>query len=479
MDGDIGPEGRDGTCAPPPHNTAVEAALLGAILTNNRVFSQVADFLEPEHFFEPVHAWLFTLLGEWIDAGRKTSPLSLKHLADSETLCKPVGGSRYLYEMATTVVSVVDGRDYGETIHGLWCDRCALNIYEAASQHLSGAEAFTQTAAQRIEATIEQLSLLVETDGGDTGAKPFGQIVEATLLEIDRDRAGETPVGVATGFTDVDSIITALMPGDLTLIGARPGMGKTAFAGNVAMHAAARGEAVYFASLEMRDRQLARRHLGNAANIATHQLTGRRALDLTQCDIDVLQAVVRRSQELPLWIDDRAGLTVAAIGARARRLQRKSGLRLVVIDYLQLVRASVEAQRMGNRNDEVSDISNGLKNLAKRLDVPVLALSQLSRRVEERSDKRPMLYDLRDSGSLEQDADNVLFLYREQYYLEREKDDEGSPAAWGRVQERLATVRDSAEIIVAKQRQGPTGTALLHWNGELQRFGDIAIRGVG
>jgi replicative DNA helicase len=465
-----------GLAAAPPHNTEVEAALLGAILTNNRVFALVADFLEPDHFFEPVHGWLFMLLGEWIDAGRKATPLSLKHLADGEALFEPVGGSRYLYELATAVVSVVDGRDYGETVHGLWRDRCALAIYEAARGNLSGHDAYTQTAAQRIEATIEQLSLLVETDGGDTGAKPLGRIAEATLAEIDRDRAGDAPVGVATGFADIDAIVSALMPGDLTLLGARPGMGKTAFAGNLAVNAAMRGEAVYFASLEMRDRQLARRHMGNAAHIATHQLTGRRARELSQRDMEALQTVVRQAHDLPLWIDDRPGLTVAAIGARARRIQRKAGLRLIVIDYLQLICAGAEARRKGNRNDEVGDISVGLKSLAKRLDVPVLALSQLSRRVEERTDKRPMLFDLRDSGSLEQDADNVLFLYREQYYLEREKDDEGSPAAWERVQDRLAKVRDTAEIIVAKQRQGPTGTATLHWNGALQRFGDLSLR---
>ncbi len=417
------------------------------------------------------------LLGEWVDAGRKASPLSLKHLADAESLCEPVGGSRYLYELATSVVSVVDGRDYGETIHGLWRDRCALSIYEAARRQLSDVEAFKQTAVQRVETAIEQLSLLVETDGGDTGAKPFGRIAEDTLAEIDRDRSGDAPVGVATGFNDIDALITAMMPGDLTLLGARPGMGKTAFAGNVAENAARRGEAVYFASLEMRDRQLARRHMGNAANIATHQLTGRRARDLTQNDMDRLRRVAREGDSLPFWIDDRPGLTVAAISARAGRIQRKAGLRLIVIDYLQLVRASAEARYRGSRNDEVGDISGGLKNLAKRLDVPVLALSQLSRRVEERTDKRPMLYDLRDSGSLEQDADNVLFLYREQYYLEREKDEEGSPAAWDRVQERLAAVRDTAEIIVAKQRQGPTGSATLHWNGALQRFGDFAAHG--
>lgn len=456
-----------------PHNSEVEAALLGAILSNNRVFAQVADFLEPEHFYEPVHGWLFMLLAESIDAGKKASPLSLKHLADNETLLEPVGGGRYLYDLATAVVSVVDGRGYGETVHGLWCDRRALEIYDHARCDLAAGDAYTQTAAERIEGVIETLSLLVETDGGDTGAKPFARVAAETLEEIDRDRAGDSPVGVASSFADLDQIITALMPGDLTLLGARPGMGKTAFAGNVALAAAQRGETVYFASLEMRDRQLARRHMGNIANIATHQLTGRRAKELHQRDIEALQTVVREAEALPLWIDDRPGLSVAAIGARARRIQRKAGLRLIVIDYLQLVRASAEARRKSSRNEEVGDISGGLKNLAKQLDVPVLALSQLSRRVEERADKRPMLYDLRDSGSLEQDADNVLFLYREQYYLEREKEDDGTPAAWERTQERLAKVRDTAEIIVAKQRQGPIGTAVLHWNGEVQRFGNF------
>lgn len=457
----------------PPHNSEVEAALIGAVLSNNRVFAQVADFLEPDHFYEPVHGWLFMLLAEWIDAGKKASPLSLKYYADNEALLEPVGGGRYLYELATAVVSVVDGRDYGETIHGLWRDRRALEIYDHARCNLFAGDAYTETAAERIEGVIETLSLLVETDGGDTGAKPFARVAAETLAEIDRDRAGDAPVGVASSFTDLDQIITALMPGDLTLLGARPGMGKTAFAGNVALAAAQRGEAVYFASLEMRDRQLARRHMGNVANIATHQLTGRRAKELRQSDIEALQTVVREAETLPLWIDDRPGLSVAAIGARARRIQRKAGLRLIVIDYLQLVRASAEARRKGSRNDEVGDISGGLKNLAKQLDVPVLALSQLSRRVEERADKRPMLYDLRDSGSLEQDADNVLFLYREQYYLEREKDDDSTPAAWERTQERLAKVRDTAEIIVAKQRQGPIGTATLHWNGEVQRFTNL------
>jgi len=810
-----------------PHNIEVEAALIGAILSQNRVFTHVSDFLEPEHFFEPAYGWLYMTMAGWIDGGKKVSPVTIRHLIDGNAMFAQVGDDSYagnegqiLYELATGTVSVLNARDYGQTIHALHQDRVALGIYEDAANEIYEGTAHDGSSS-RVEDVIDGLSALVETDSDGGGLRHIADIAEEAVLEIDKDMRGESPVGVSTGITDLDKTMPGFMPGDLTILAARPGMGKsqtldcliktpdgwttmgdvkvgdrlashdgrpsqvegvfergerevfritfsdgrstracadhlwtvhnrkwqesrtistqqigdllqkpgyrnriwvdrvsgnfgheehlpvdpwflgtiigngnltdgtvrfstsdaetlwrvtkcadecgmkltfagaydyriinkegshqkgtqgvvpsplmeklkrlglaekrsegkfipdvylnagkesrlellrglmdtdgwveksgslrystssgrladnvsdlvrslgglcsikikhpiytykggrkngllhfhcnirhvdpkslvrlhrkrerarqsncprlnvvsvvpdgndhtrcikvshpdglyitddyivthnTALAGNITEYAAANHGPVAFFSLEMRDLQLARRQMAALARVDSKLLFGRNAQQMSMDQFAAIQATVERCRNLPVYIDDTAYLTVAALTARAKRMQRREGLGLIVVDYLQLVRATTEDRRKNNKVAEISGISAALKATAKSLDVPVLALSQLSRNVESRTDKRPMLSDLRDSGSIEQDADNVLFLYREEYYLQVAlRGHNPGTTAYANAKDRLEEVEGKGEIILSKQRNGPVGVVNVKWEGEYQRFSD-------
>lgn len=451
----------------PPQNVEVEAALLGTILSNNRVFEQVAAMqLSPEHFHEPLHALIYSAAGDLIDSGKRADPITLRHhFADNDERA-------YLGEIAASVIDATAAPQYAETIIFLHRARAAIGVAEILQEALYKDGDDSNHA---IEAGIEGLSRLVETDSHKSGMRPLSAVHKDTLAEIERDRKGETPAGIMTGLSALDRILN-LMPGDMTVLGARPSMGKTGLALCLAEHCARNHGPVAFFSLEMRDLQLARRQLAGQTDIATQRLTGRRARDLSQGDFTALVDAAQRCKGLPLMIDDTAYLTVATIYARAKRLQRRMGLSLIIVDYLQLLQASREARAKRNDTSEVSEHSLGLKNIAKRLGVHLIALSQLSREVEKRANKRPMLSDLRQSGSIEQDADNVAFLYREEYYLEREMaqndrhTDDESLAKYMKASGRRDGVKGIAEIIVPKQRQGPTGSCEVHFDADTQRF---------
>jgi replicative DNA helicase len=466
-----------------PHNLEAEQALLGAILINNEALNQVAAFLTPEHFYLPVHGRIFTAVLKMTERGQIASPVTLKHFFDNDDSLSDVGGAQYLARLAGSAVTIINAEHYGRAIYDLAMRRELIAIGEDMVNEAYDAS-LDESATEQIENSEQKLFNLAEEGGAEGGFRAFHQPVRGALDMITQacKRDGQLS-GVTTGLRDMDKLLGGLHSSDLIILAGRPGMGKTALATNIAFNAARafrqvkdeqgnvvaeQGAKVGFFSLEMSAEQLATRVLAERAEISSEKL---RKGELKDSEFS---QVVRASQEiesLPIFIDDTPALTVAGLRARARRLKRQHGLSLVVVDYLQLMRPG-SSVRLNNRVQEVSEITQGLKALAKELNVPVLALSQLSRAVEQRDDKRPQLSDLRESGSIEQDADVVMFVYREQYYLQRKQPEDGTTehAEW---MERMERVHNLAEVIVAKQRHGPTGKVELFFNEYLTLFKDF------
>jgi replicative DNA helicase len=454
-----------------PHNVEAEQALLGAILLGNAAYQRVAEFLRPEHFADPLHGKLFADVAKLIDRGQAVNALSLKTYAESDVDLKAVGGPAYLAGMMAASVHVLDAAATGQAIRDLAIRRKLIAVANDAL-----ATAYTPephlTAADQIEGLERELYSLA---GGATSAGgfwQFNQLLTRTVATAESAHARDGKLtGVATGLTALDRLLGGLHKSDLIVLASRPSMGKTALATNIGFnaakaHRAERGEDgqlrtvsgahVGFFSLEMSGEQLVTRILAEQAGVPSERV---RRGQLNNAEMDRLFDVAKSLEGLPLHVDEAPATSISGLRARARRLKRQRGLDLIVVDYLQLC----ESSRKDGRVQEVSEITRGLKTLAKELDVPVLALSQLSRKVEDRTDKRPQLSDLRDSGSIEQDADVVMFVYREEYYLER-----GSAAD----RARLAAVAGLAEVHIAKQRHGPTGIAYLRFDGPTTRFSD-------
>ncbi len=474
----------------PPHNTEVEAALLGAILTNNRAFEQVADFLRPDHFFEPVHGRIYETITKLVERGQVASPLTLKHFFDGDEALAEVGGTDYLYEMATAVISVVNAADYGKTVHDLYLKRSLIGLGEDVvnGAYENDIEISATDQIEQIEQRLYDLATTGETERGAITLKDAA--LEAVNMAEQAFKRDSHVVGVTTGLDMLDRKLGGLHESDLLILAARPSMGKTALATNIAFNAAkaSRDEAenpekeggggvVLFFSLEMSSEQLATRILSEQSEIPSDRI--RRG----EVKTDEFTRFVTASQEMhriPLLIDDTPALSISAVRTRARRAKRQhGGLALVIVDYLQLLQPPT-GRRNDNRVQEIGEISRGLKTLAKELEVPVLALSQLSRQVENREDKRPQLSDLRESGSIEQDADVVMFIYREEYYLEKAEPIHNAEEARDRFEdrvarwnERIADVRNTASVIIAKQRHGPVGAIDLYFDGSLTRFADL------
>ena len=477
----------------PPHNIEVEAALLGAVLTNNRAFERVSDFLQAEHFFAPVHGRIFGAAVKLIERGQVASPLTLKHFFDNDAALEDVGGAAYLYELATAVVSVVNAAEYGRLVHDLYLKRALIGLGEDLVND-AYANDIEVTAVDRIEIAEQQLYDLATTGEAERGSVTLQEAATVAVNMAEKAFKRESHVvGITTGLDQLDRKLGGLHPSDLIILAGRPSMGKTALATNIAFNAARAAQkaaqktdggpdnseagCVLFFSLEMSAEQLATRILSEQSELPSDRI--RRG----EVNSDEFSRLVRASQEVhrvPLIIDDTPALSISAVRTRARRTKRQQGgLALVVVDYLQLLQGS-PGGRAENRVNEIGEISRGLKTLAKELEVPVLALSQLSRQVENREDKRPQLSDLRESGSIEQDADVVMFIYREEYYLEKGEPihnmDEARDRFEDRVarwQERIADVRNTASVIIAKQRHGPTGTIDLYFDGSLTRFADL------
>ena len=473
----------------PPQNLEIEQALLAALLFRNETYNSIADFLRAEHFAQGVHGRIYAAIGTLIERGQVANPLTLKGIFDQDEALQQAGGAQYLLRLAESVVTTVNVLDYGRIVYDLFLRRQLIGIgdemvIDAVSHDLQ------RDARTQIEGAEKKLFDLATAGNYEGGFRPFEEaLTEAILMaEAAFKRSGRT-TGIATGFTDLDRLLGGLHPSDLIVLAGRPSMGKTALATNIAFHAARNyrplrksdgtieaedGAVVGFFSLEMSGEQLATRILSEESKVPSDRI---RRGDVSHDDFDRFVQASHLLAKIPLYLDDTPALTIGALRTRARRLQRKFGLNLVIIDYLQLLRGSGEGTASENRVQEISEITRGLKALAKELNLPVLALSQLSRQVENREDKRPQLSDLRESGSIEQDADVVMFVFREEYYLSRseptrrpDESDEKFNDRYERWRERLEEKTGLAEIMVAKQRHGPIGTKTLRFDGATTKF---------
>jgi replicative DNA helicase len=475
----------------PPSNLAAEQALLGALLANNKAYERVSDFLAPEHFADPVHGRIYQAIQRRIEAGQLADVVTLRAEFEHSGLLDEVGGPAYLAQLLSAMVGIINAGEYGRVIYDAYLRRQLIELGEVMVNRAFGAEPELDAKAQ-IEAAEQALfDLSREGSAGEGGFIPFERALVAAIQHA--ERAFTSPGGVAgltTGLRDLDAKLGGLHPSDLVIIAGRPGMGKTALATKIAYGAArailrqARekdpnavphgGVAIF--SLEMSADQLATRLLAEQARISGDRI---RRGEISQRDFDRFVEVSRELAALPLWIDDTPAITISALRTRCRRLKRTKGLDLVVVDYLQLMRPAPGSQPE-NRVLEISMITQGLKAIAKELAVPVIALSQLSRQVESREDKRPQLADLRESGSIEQDADVVMFVYRDEYYLQQRQPKElnfNNPEKFQEAMEKwqkdMEQAHNKAELIIAKQRHGPTGTIRLFFEAEFTRFGDL------
>jgi replicative DNA helicase len=465
-----------------PSNIEAEQALLGAILVNNDAYYRVSDFLEAAHFFEDLHRRIFEVTSSLIKAGKVATPITLKTFLGDQDL----GGvtvSQYLARLAAEATTVINAEDYGRTVYDLAIRRSLIGIGEDVVNMAYDAPV-EASPREQIEEAERRLYELAETGRYDGGFQRFGDAL-TTALDMAAaafKRDGKLS-GLATGLSDLDRMMGGMQSSDLLILAGRPGMGKTALATNIAFNVArayegekqpdgsvktVNGGIVGFFSLEMSAEQLATRIIAEQSGVASYKI---RRGDIREEDFFRITGVAREMQAMPLYIDQTGGLSIAQLAARARRLKRQRGLDLLVVDYLQLLSG---ANKKGeNRVQELTEITTGMKALAKELNVPILALSQLSRQVESRDDKRPQLSDLRESGSIEQDADVVLFVFREEYYLKNKKPREGTQEHldW---QLEMDKVHGRAEVIIGKQRHGPTGTVDLQFDAEVTRFSNLA-----
>ena len=474
-------EGGEDTSSPHyrilPHNLEAEQGLLGALLVNNRAMEKVGDFLKSTHFFLPAHQRIFESLNTLIERGQSASPVTLKNYFEKDEDLRDVGGAEYLADLAANAMSVINAYDYGKTIYELHLRRELVNLGEEvvndAYEH--NLETDAQATIEKAESRLFTLAESGEVKGGFTTLRDS----VVTAIEM-AERAYKTEghvTGVGVGLTDMDKKLGGLQKSDLLILAGRPSMGKTALATNMAFNAAKKyaqsggkeGGIVGFFSLEMSADQLATRILADASGISGDAI---RKGNIKQDDFRKFVEASQTLSQVPLYIDDTPALSIGAVRTRARRLKRQHGLDVLVIDYLQLLRGNGSKQGLDNRVQEVSEITRGLKAIAKELEIPVLALSQLSRQVENREDKRPQLSDLRESGSIEQDADVVMFVYREEYYLSRAEPEPGTEKhmQW---QERMDKAHNIGECIVAKARHGPIGTVQMYFNPDLTRFSDL------
>lgn len=464
-----------------PHNLSAEQGLLGSLLRNNRAYEKIAEFLRPEHFANVVHGRIYEALGRLIDRGQIADPVTLRNIFENDDGLTEVGGAAYLNELVDALVTTVNVEDYGHLIHDLAIRR-ELIALGSDMVELAYSVKIDPPADTQIEMAEQKLYGLATVGSASNEFKSFATAVSAAISMAEAAYKRDSHiVGVTTGFRDLDQKLGGLHPSDLIILAGRPGMGKTALATNIAYNAAdaarkaaetgaqTNGAVVGFFSLEMSAEQLATRILSESAEISSDRI---RRGDIGQEYFDRIVAASQTLTRLPLFIDDTPALSVSALRTRARRLKRQHNLGLIVIDYLQLLQ-SMPGVRPENRVQELSEITRGLKTLAKELEVPVLALSQLSRQVESREDKRPQLSDLRESGSIEQDADVVMFIFREEYYLRLKEPQINTPEreAWDTKMDRA---RNRAEIHIAKQRHGPTGPLDLIFQGEFTRFSDLA-----
>jgi replicative DNA helicase len=467
-----------------PSNVEAEQALLGALLVNNEALAHIGDQLRAEHFYEPLHSRIFEAIRKFNDKGLIANPITLKHYFDQDAALADIGGGAYLAKLASAAITVINISDYSHMIYDLALKRQLVEIGEGVV-NTAYEHKIDIPATEQIESAEQKLFNLSLEGSGDRGFRALRQSLTVAISNADNAlKHSGGIVGLPSRLKDLDEMLGGMQRSDLLILAGRPSMGKTALAVNMAYNACtwlaneARDKnksqkdigSVGFFSLEMSAEQLSTRMLSSASKLNSSKIIKGR---LTSEEFAHLVHTSNEMASLPFFIDDTPALSIAGLRTRARRLKRMHNLRLVVVDYLQLVRGSTSLAQ-NNRVQEVSEITQGLKAIAKELDVPVLALSQLSRAVEQREDKRPLLSDLRESGSIEQDADVVMFIYREEYYLGRSMPSMDDDKKFQKWQEDMNRVMNVAEVIVAKHRNGPIGNVKLRFESNLTQFDNLA-----
>lgn len=471
-----------------PQNIEAEQALLGAILANNKAFEKVSEFLKPQHFADSTHAKIFEVISKLITRGHIADVITLKNYFEQEGTLSEVGGHQYLVKLADSATPLTNAEYYAQFIYDKYLRReliaTGFDIVNDASK-----EDIDSDAMEQIESAEKKLFELANQGEHQGGFVDFGEALGISLSNIEKAYQKEGKIsGLPTALDALDNKTGGLNNSDLIIIAARPAMGKTALATNIAYNVAdymyhnknmdPSKKGVAFFSLEMSADQLASRILSTVTQTNAHKM---RTGELDNAEFTRIAAAVRELENIPLYIDDTPGLNINSIRTRARRLKRNKGLGLIIIDYIQLIMGSGSKKTEGNRVQELSEISRGLKILAKELNLPVIALSQLNRGVEQRDDKRPLMSDLRESGSIEQDADSVMFIYRENYYLQNEEPQQKASETPEHLQKRheewearVRATQNLSEVIIGKNRHGSTGTIQLFWNGEFTQFGNLA-----
>jgi replicative DNA helicase len=472
-----------------PHNLAAEAAVLGAILFDNNVYQYIADILRPIDFYAPAHSLLYEVASNMIQTGRVADGVTLREHFEQKEKLTEIGGGKYLVDLLDAAAFGPEVKDYARIIRDLAIRRELIRV-GASIQSQSLVPEDEDTGSTLINKAERALFELAERGSSERGFSSFAEALAESLITAEAAfKRGGKIAGIPTALRDLDEQLGGFHRSDLLILAGRPSMGKTSLATNIAYnvakaykyetledgsHKTIDGGIVAFFSLEMSSEQLATRILAERTEISSHDI---RQGKLSKADFERLSEATAEMQNLPLYIDDTGGISIGELTARARRLRRSVGLDLIVIDYLQLITASSSGSNV-NRVQEVTQITTALKALAKDLNVPVLALSQLSRAVEQRDDKRPQLSDLRESGSIEQDADIVMFVFREEYYLARteppaDPNDPSSNDKWKAWRTRMDQVFGTAEVIVSKQRHGPIGTVKLAFDARVTRFGNL------
>ncbi|MCC7321145.1 MAG: replicative DNA helicase [Rubellimicrobium sp.] len=482
--GQVGAEPAAAAAEPMPHSIEAEQQLLGAILTNNDIFDRISQIVSREHFHDPTHGRIFEVAAARIHRNALASPVTLKAFLEEDEGLRDLGGPAYLVRLAGAAISSFAARDYAQIIRDLATRRELIRLGQDIAARAQRVDVASEPKEQIVEAE-QALYKLAEQGSSESGFVSFLRAVtDAVQVANAAYQRDGGLAGVSTGLTDLDRKLGGLHKSDLLIIAGRPSMGKTSLATNIAFNiarayrkglrpdgseGAVDGGVVGFFSLEMSAEQLAARILSEAAEIPSEQI---RRGDMTEVEFRRFVDAAKALEACPLYIDDTPALPISQLAARARRLKRTNGLDVLIVDYLQLVRGTSRGGE-ANRVQEVSEITQGLKAIAKELDIPVVALSQLSRQVESRDDKRPQLSDLRDSGSIEQDADVVMFVFREEYYREREKPGEHDLEKMATWQQDMERLHGRAEVIIGKQRHGPIGTVDLSFEGRFTRFGNL------
>jgi len=474
---------RDQAYRSAPQNIEAEQALLGAILVNNEAFYRVSDFLDAAHFFEPVHRRIYQVAGELIRANKIANPVTIKTFLPADLAIGDITLNQYLARLAAEATTIINAEDYGRSVYDLALRRALIGIGEDMVNVAYDAPV-EMSPKEQIEEAEKRLYEVAEKGQFDSGFQSFdvALVTAIDMASAAYKRDGHLS-GLATGLTDMDRQMGGLQASDLIILAGRPGMGKSALATNMGFNIAkawrgevqpdgttktANGGIVGFFSLEMSAEQLATRIIAEQSGVPSSDIRRGR---INEDQFAAIVAAAREMNRIPFYLDQTGGLTIGQLAARARRLKRQRGLDLLIIDYIQLLQGS--SKKSDNRVQEVTEITNQLKALAKELNVPILALSQLSRQVENRDDKRPQLSDLRESGSIEQDADVVMFVYREEYYLKNKEPKPGT-IEYETWQNEMSQVHGVAEVIIGKQRHGPTGTVRLWFEDRLTRFSNLA-----